>query len=255
VTIQGDHVRVVLDGQQILDYHDPNPLPAGRIGLQLNQGRVAFRNIKLKTLGVQPIYNGTDLAGWKSYPEMASKFTVTENGHLNVKDGRGQLETEQSYGDFVLQLECITQAPALNSGIFFRCIPGDVMMGYECQIHNGVVDGDRSQPQDCGTGGIFRRQNARIVVANDQEWFHLTLIANGPHMAAWVNGYPVSDWTDGREPDENPRNGLRVEAGTIMIQGRPDDRSVVSESAYLGAVTLRISELRYSADAFFSIEV
>jgi len=57
------------------------------------------------------------------------------------------------------------------------------------------------------------------VVANDFEWFHETLIVSGPHMAAWVNGYQVSDWTDTRAPDENPRGGLRREAGTIAIQG------------------------------------
>ena len=93
------------------------------------------------------------------------------------------------------------------------------MMGYECQIHNGFLDGDRTRPKDCGTGGIFRRQDARFVVADDLQWFHLTLIVGGPHMAAWVNGLQVSDWTDERPPDENPRRGLRLEPGTIMIQG------------------------------------
>jgi hypothetical protein len=107
----------------------------------------------------------------------------------------------------------------LNSGVFFRCIPGDVMMGYECQIHNGFKDGNRNHPEDCGTGGLFRRQDARRVVADDLAWFHLTLVADGPHIAAWVNGYQVSDWTDTRPPDVNPRKGLRLEPGTIMIQG------------------------------------
>ena len=40
-----------------------------------------------------------------------------------------------------------------------------------------------------------------------------------PHIATWVNGYPVADWTDRRRPNENPRRGLRTKAGTIMIQG------------------------------------
>lgn len=219
VSVNQGRVTVMLDGRQVLDYTDPNPLGRGHIGLQLNQGKVEFRNIKLRPLGLKKIFNGQDLAGWKSYPEMASVFSVIEEGNLNVKNGSGQLETEGSYGDFVLQLECITHAPDLNSGIFYRCIPGDVMMGYESQIHNGFVDGDRSQPKDCGTGGIFRRQNARWVVADDGQWFYKTLIAGGPHVATWVNGYQVCDWTDERPPNENPRRGLRVEPGTIMIQG------------------------------------
>jgi len=93
------------------------------------------------------------------------------------------------------------------------------MNGYESQIHNGFKNGDRSQPLDCGTGGIFRRQNARRVVADDLKWFFKTIVAHGPHVAVWVNGFQVTDWTDNRPPDPNPRKGLRVEPGTLMIQG------------------------------------
>ncbi|NLF73456.1 MAG: DUF1080 domain-containing protein [Candidatus Anammoximicrobium sp.] len=219
VTVDGDRVLVKLDGQQVLDYTDPKPLRRGHIGLQLNSGRIAFRNIRLKPLGVTSLFNGRDLTGWKTYPQMASKFTVSEAGELHVENGRGQLESEGQYADFALQLECQTHAPRLNSGVFFRCIPGEEMNGYECQIHNGFQDDDRTKPQDCGTGGFFRRQNARRVVADDLHWFSMTLIADGAHMAAWVNGYQVSDWTDDRPANENPRKGLRLEPGTIMIQG------------------------------------
>lgn len=236
VTIDGAKVTVKLDGQVIVDYVDPQPLGRGYIGLQLNEGKVAFRNIKLKPLGMTDIFNGKDLSGWKDYSDMASKFTVTDEGYMNVKDGRGQLETEGKYGDFVLQLECITHAPNLNSGFFFRCIPGDVMMGYESQIHNGFENDDRTQPADCGTGGIFRRQDARRVVADDLKWFHKTLIADGPRICAWVNGYQVCDWTDEREPNENPRKGLRVEPGTIMIQGHDPTTDISFRN-------LRIAEL------------
>ncbi len=210
---------MTLDGQKVLEYEDPQPLARGHLGLQFNEGKVAFRNIRLKPLSTKQIFNGQDLSGWKTYPEMASKFTVTEEAWINVKDGRGQLETEGEFGDFVLQLDCYVNGDDLNSGVFFRCIPGEQMNGYECQIHNGYQNGDRTQPKDCGTGGIFRRQNARRVVSEDREWFSMTLVADGPHMAAWVNGYPVCDWTDTRPPHENPRNGLRLKPGTIMLQG------------------------------------
>ena len=219
VTADGGRFLVKLDGRVVLDYTDPKPLGRGYIGLQLNSGKVEFRNVKLQPLGMKSIFNGKDLSGWKTYPDMASVFSVTPEGAMNVNNGRGQIETEGRYGDFTLQWEVFVNGKALNSGVFFRCIPGETMNGYECQIQNGFLDGDRSRPQDCGTGGIFRRQNARRVVADDFTWFQMTLHADGPHMAAWVNGYPVCDWTDSRPPDENPRRGLRLEAGTIMIQG------------------------------------
>lgn len=219
VIADGAHWQVKLDGQRVLDYTDPAPLGRGKIGLQLNKGEVAFRNIKLRPLGGQPLMNGKDLTGWKELPGKNSKFTVNEKGELRIQNGNGQLESDAQFADFTLQLEVFSNGKHLNSGVFFRSIPGEFWQGYECQIQNGYKDGDRSQPVDCGTGGFYRRQNARKVVSNDFEWTHITLVVTGPHMAAWVNGLPVSDWTDTRANDPNPRKGLRLEKGTIILQG------------------------------------
>jgi hypothetical protein len=219
ITAQGDKISIKCDGHMFYELVDPEPRLKGRIGLQFREGEIAFRNIRLKPLGTKPIFTGKDLSGWNTDRADASRFEVTPAGELRVLDGRGQIESEAAYGDFVLQTECLVDGDALNSGIFFRCIPRDFMMGYECQIHNGMAGGDPAKPKDCGTGGFFRRQNARRIVAKDREWFAMTLVADGPHMAAWVNGHQVSDWTDTRTPHENPRKGLRLDPGTIAIQG------------------------------------
>jgi hypothetical protein len=218
VTLRGGQCQVKLDGETVLEYTDPDPLRRGHIGLQLNSGKVEFRNIKLKPLGTESIFNGRDLFGWNTDQAQESEFTV-EDRVLRVRNGRGQLESEGQYADFIFQLEVLVNGEHLNSGIFFRSIPGDFQNGYESQIHNGFRDGDPTQPIDAGTGAIFRRQNARRVVPRDFEWFHKTIVADGPHMAVWVNGYQVTDWTDTRAPDENPRRGRRLEAGTLIIQG------------------------------------
>ncbi len=237
VTVDGAKVNVKLNGQEVLSYEDPRPIGRGHIGLQLNEGRVAFRNIKLKPLHLDSMFDGKSLAGWKNPPQSKSEFTVTPAGEINVKNGSGCLETEKSYGDFVLQLECISHKPQLNSGIFFRCIPGELMNGYESQIHNGFKNGDRTQPVDGGTGAIFRRVSARLVVSDDGKWFHKSVLADGPHIAVWVNGYQVTDWTDPREPDMNPRKGMRLEPGTIQIQGH-------DPTTDLSFRNLRIAELK-----------
>lgn len=213
----GPQVTVSLDGKKILEYTDPEPLKIGHIGLQLNSGAVSFRNVKLKPLSLESIFNGRDLTGWKATG--ASRWTVTDKGELNVKDGRGSLESEGSWGDFILQCEVYSNGKGLNSGIFFRNIPGSDTQGYESQIHNGYKEDDRTQPVDFGTGGIYRRVPARKVVADDFTWFTKTLLVDGPHVAVWVNGIQVTDWTDTREPNENPRRGLRTEAGTLVLQG------------------------------------
>ncbi|HVU88993.1 MAG TPA: DUF1080 domain-containing protein [Pirellulales bacterium] len=218
VTARGGHFVVKVDGRQVLDYTDPAPLGRGRIGLQLNKGPVAFRNIKLRPLGLESIFNGRDLTGWKVFPDKKSVFTVTPEGDLNVKNGNGQIETEGQWADFVLQLDIFSNGKFLNSGIFFRTIPGGFWQGYESQIQNGFLL-DRARPMDYGTGGIYNRQKARKVVPDDFVWFHKTLVVSGDHMAAWVNGYQVSDFTDTRPPNENARDGLRLKAGTLAIQG------------------------------------
>jgi hypothetical protein len=234
----GGHFQVDLDGVRVLDYLDDKPLGRGYLGLQFNSGKVEFRNVKLKPLSLESIFNGKDLTGWKEYPGKKSKFSVTSEGALNVKDGNGQLEFQTPVADFVLQLEAISNGRFLNSGIFFRNIPGEFWQGYESQIQNGYL-GSRTVPIDYGTGAFYRRQKARKVVSNDFEWFHKTLIVEGDHMAAWVNGYQVSDWTDTREPNANPRNGKRLEAGTITIQGHDATTDLSFRGIRLGAIPPR----------------
>lgn len=221
VTAAGGHFTVKLDGRLVLDYSDSKPPRRGFIGLQLNQGRVEFRNVKLRPLGLKSIFNGRDLSGWKVYPgeKNKSQFSVTPAGELNVKNGPGQLESDSHYGDFVVQLEVFVNGEKLNSGVFFRSIPGDWWNGYESQIHNGYADDDRARPLDFGTGAIYRRQKARQVVSNDFEWFYKTVLATGNHIAVWVNGQQVTDWTDNRAANANPRQGLRTEPGSLIIQG------------------------------------
>lgn len=197
-------------------------LPAGSrasVTLAADGGDTEFRNVFYKPAGLEPLFNGENLDNWNLYPDMAGTFSVDQaNKRLVVKDGPGMIETKESFGDFVFQTAVFTAADNLNSGVFFRCIPGEKMNGYESQIHNGFKDGDRTQPVDAGTGAIFRRTTARYVPANDKELFYKTIIADGPHIAVWVNGLQVTDWTDERKPDANPRRGLRLEPGTIMLQ-------------------------------------
>ena len=220
VTLDGAKSTVKLNGETVLEYTDPKPVGRGYIGLQLNSGQVEFKNIKLKPLGLSPLFNGKDLTGWKNHPESKSTFKVNDKGEIHVTStGRGVLESEKQFGDFIVQMEAISHAPELNSGLFIRSIPGEFANGYESQIHNGIKDGDRRQPKDFGTGGIYRRVPARLVVPNDKEWFHKTIVADGPHISVWINGYQVTDWTDDRKPDKNPRNGLRTEPGTLQLQG------------------------------------
>jgi Domain of Unknown Function (DUF1080) len=183
--------------------------------------KLSLRSIKLKPSGAKPLFNGKDLEGWKVFQgdKYKSKFTVTPEGWINVKNGPGDLQTTGQFADFLVQLECISNGKALNSGMFFRCIANEYQNGYEAQIQNGYKNDDRTKPADFGTGAIYRRIPARKVVSNDHEWFTMTVLAQGKHIAIWVNGYQTVDWTDERPPNKNPRNGVKTEAGHLSIQG------------------------------------
>ncbi|MBN9519159.1 DUF1080 domain-containing protein [bacterium] len=184
---------------------------------------VLVRSAKLRPLGTTPLFNGKDLTGWKVFAgdpkRAATKFEVTKDGELSAKNGPGDLQTDKQFGNFVFQMECKTNGKWLNSGVFFRCIPDQYQNGYEAQIQNGYLGDDRTKPIDFGTGAIYRRVPARKVVSNDNEWFTFTVLADGPHIATWVNGYQTVDWTDDRKANDNPRQGLRTAPGHLSIQG------------------------------------
>src|SRR5262249_22288455 len=156
--------------------------------------------------------------GWSSERGEKCKFEITNQGELHLTNGPGQIDTEMDFANFVLQLECKVNGDGLNSGIFFRTLRKGRWAGYESQIQNRFKDGDRTKPKDFGTGAIYRRQPARRIVADDHKWFTKTIVADGPHMAVWVNGYQVSDWTDTRPLKENAREGRRDGGGAIAIQ-------------------------------------
>ncbi len=202
---------------------------------------LGIRSLKVRPINLTPIFNGKDLSGWKQYAgdekRAKSKYIVTPEGWLNVTNGPGDLQTEKQWADFVFQGECISNGKHLNSGVFFRCLPGQYQNGYEFQIQNGFKDNDRTKPEDYGTGAIYRRVKARKVVPNDHEWFTMTLVARGNHIATWVNGYQTVDWTDTRPPNDNARNGCKLGAGPISLQGH-------DPTTNLSFRNLRIAELK-----------
>jgi hypothetical protein len=220
ITAEGDRLTVVLDGEKLVDTHS-RKYARGVIGFQRGepQRKVEFRNVHLKPRAQKSLFNGKDLSGWQVLSGHKSIYSVTSAGELNVKDGSGEIQTESQWADFCLQLDVLSNGKHLNSGVFFRGLPGRFWSGYESQIRNQWEGDDRTKPVDFGTGGIYGHQPARRVVPNDHEWFNKTIVAHGRHMAVWVNGYQVSDWTDPRPLNDSPRQGCRLQPGIIGLQG------------------------------------
>lgn len=235
IIAEGDHIVTKINGQPMVDFHDTT-FTHGHFGLQHhNPGSVIeYRNIKLKPLGLRPLFNGKDLAGWKvtdREPEagkkgLRAKWVVTDGMlHVDVPPekgvltgGQGQIETLDQFKDFVLQMDIRVNGKWFNSGVFFRALPNQVWQGYESQIRNQWIGDDRAQSFDYGTGGIYKLAKTRKVVSDDNEFFKKTIVAAGPYIGVWVNGQQVADLTDTRPSADNARNGLCTKAGVIALQ-------------------------------------
>ncbi len=235
ITVNGPHIVAKMDGQVVIEFEDTtaNPLTSGFIGLQKNAGRVAFRNVFLKPLGMAALLD--DEAGEQWSLIGGSKcLTEMKEGTVRLTGGPGYFESYDRFGNFVFQTQALTKDKDTNSGVFFRAMVGDEdkpANGYELQIHNTFANGDRTQPNDYGngfgTGAIFRRNKARWVKPNNGEWFSVTLVAHGPRFAVWIDGYQVTDTIDTRKSNENPREGLRVKPGYLSLQAH-DEKTDIS---------------------------
>lgn len=181
-------------------------------------GRLLLRNIKLRPLDLKSIFDGRTLNGWRAPASGKTKATLND-GELHLQGGPGELSTEKSWGDFILRLDIKANAPQVRSGIFLRATPEETESGYEVQIRNQWQGNDRAKPIDFGTGGLHNRQSARRVMPNDGEWFSETIVAEGNHLAVWVNGSLVCDFTDKRPAARTARQGAKLGKGVIALQG------------------------------------
>ena len=209
-----------------------------QLGVATYHGKISgISLIDAKPLATTPLFDGKTLTGWTLYGKAEAEV---KDGAIRLTNGSGSLESDGKYGDFVLQLEYFTpvrpEGKGVNSGVFFRCIPGEIMNGYECQILNNPGEDDYKNYIGTDTGGIFRRQVGRNIGPKDGEWNYLTIAAKEARIATWVNGIQAADWTDERAPHNNPRNGRRTEAGTIQFQAHDPETEVLFRN-------IRIQEL------------
>lgn len=224
VSVRGSQLVVRIDGKVVQSSRD----------FRFREGSIAlsgtgaeFRSIHLRPLDLACLFNGKDLTGWREVAATpAAKepavWTV-QDGAIHVEKGPGQLETVTAHGNFVLQADVRTnskdEARHPNSGIFFRGDRGIFWSGYESQIRNEHAAGDAAKPVDYGTGGVYGSQAARRIVARDNEWFTKTIVAAGRTISVWVDGVPVTSWTDPRPEGLSVKAGqARLMRGTISLQ-------------------------------------
>ena len=105
IVANGPRIEVSIDGQTSVRYVDDSYLGRGYIGLQNNSGMVRFRNIALRPLNLPDLFNGRDLDGWNQDNRLDSRVEVTADGEMRIRSGRGQIETRESFGDFIFSTQ------------------------------------------------------------------------------------------------------------------------------------------------------
>lgn len=143
------------------------------------------------------LFNGRDLAGWKTHPSQPGNWRVADGVLIGTGPAVSHLySTRGDIKDFHLRAETRINR-AGNGGLYVRAPFGpfedfERPRGYEAQI-NLAADNPR-------TGSLFAN-NKPVIHVKDAlvkpgEWFALEVIAQGERIVVKVNGQTTADYTD-----------------------------------------------------------
>lgn len=190
------------------------------------------------------LFNGKDLAGWKSnvltedkLGDKANVFCV-ENGELKVSGGRAHLfyvgvDGLAKFKNFEFKARVKT-TPGSNGGIYFHTVfqekgwPGK---GYECQVN--ATHSDRKK-----TGGLYAVKDVMDNAPNkDGEWFDYYIKVEGKHIIVKINGQTTVDWSEpeGWNPAKDLKGmpGRMLGEGTIALQGHDPKSTAYYKDIFL----------------------
>lgn len=170
-----------------------------------------------------PMFNGRDLAGWKSNEETPGVFTV-ENDVLKVSGGRAHLfyvgaDGKATFRNFEFRAKVMT-TPGSNSGLYFHTeyqASGWPIKGYECQVNTSHSDAKK-------TGGLYAVLDVmHNAPSKDNVWCDYYIKVEGRRIIIQIDGRTTADWTEPTDwdPAKTLTNmpGRKLGTGTIAIQG------------------------------------
>jgi Domain of Unknown Function (DUF1080) len=244
VIMRGERVTVYLNGELVVDnvilenYWD-RKIPIfikDAIELQAHGNHIVYRNIYVKELVPQPIYQPEEV-GFEALFDGSSLFNwtgnttdyVPVNGELVVdpkRGGKGNLYTKKEYGDFHMKFE-FQLTPGANNGLGIRTpLEGDAAyVGMELQIlDNTSPMYAKLQPYQYhgSVYGIIPAKQGFLKPVG--EWNEEEVIAEGNHIKVILNGEVITDGDivqaikDGT-PDHKEHPGLLNKTGHIGFLG------------------------------------
>ncbi|MFC5411075.1 DUF1080 domain-containing protein [Larkinella bovis] len=182
------------------------------------------------------LFNGSDLKGWVKRNGTAEYKIVNKTiiGVSQLNTPNTFLCTQETYGDFVLELD-VKVEPGLNSGIQIRSLSDPKVM--EGRVHGYQVEIDPSAR--AWSGGIYDEARngwlyplsinpAGQKAFKNGEWNRYHIEAIGNSLKTWINGIPCANVLDNQTARgfialqvhsiKNPeQNGLTVQWRNIRI--------------------------------------
>ncbi len=140
------------------------------------------------------LFNGKDLAGWKTHPDQPGTWRVKDGVLMASGSPPSNLYSERDdFGDFHLRAEARINHGG-NSGVYIRtAYPLRTGAGYQAQIDTTGEDPNRNGAIYKGTKLLAQVLETEVA---DDRWFLLEFIADGNHLITKVNGKLTAEFTD-----------------------------------------------------------
>ncbi len=212
----GARTTVTLNGKLVVDnaimenyWQRDEPLfAAGPIELQTHGGEIRWRNIWVRELspeqandalqsnkadGFTPIFNGSDLSGWKGAVE---NYEVVDSV-IRCKSGKGgMLLTDREYANFVARLE-FRVPPGGNNGLAIRS-PGHGDPAYHAMTELQVLDSEHTKYAKLDDrqyhGSVYGMVAAKRGFLRDAgEWNFQEVTVDGSKIKVELNGNVILD--------------------------------------------------------------
>ena len=158
----------------------------------LADGAIHTLSAKERKAGWGLLFNGKDLAGWRSFgkPAAPSQGWSIKDGVLTcIAGGKGgDLVSDRAFDDFELSWEWSLPAKANNGIKYFILEERGQPVGHEYQM----VDDSTMPDIRHKTGSFYEVLPARNThVKPSGEWNHSRVIVQGQHVEHWLNGDKV----------------------------------------------------------------
>ena len=167
--------------------------------------------VSAQDAGLKPIFNGTDLSGWKY--ELAACWQAG-NGVLhavNDPDQKGDiLSTKKSYKNFLVQADFKFGEGRVDTGIFLRGNREQIQIGESGSLKRDMT----ALPYVPGKGYPVQVETAQEVLEKNG-WNTLKVRVVGNSYTTWLNGREIMTYDSETIPSAGPI-GLQVHPGRIM---------------------------------------